>query len=63
MYGLRLNSIHSRSHKAKVITILLQHTLHTSAGQHARHNERQIKNTFAAALNFTSKTAYEKGGG
>lgn len=65
MYRLRLNSIHSRSHKAKVISIPLQHALHTGAGQRARHNERQIKNTFAAALNFTSKTvgAYESRGG
>lgn len=65
MYRLRLNSIHSRSRKAKVITILLQRALHTSAGQDARHNERQIKNTFAGALNFTSKpvAAYERRGG
>lgn len=56
MYRLRLNSVHSRSLRAKVITILLQRALHTSAGQDAWHNECPIKNTSAAALNSTSKT-------
>lgn len=65
MWRLRLNAARARSHKAKVITILLQRALHTSAGQDAWHNERPIKNTFAAALNFTSKpvAAYESAGG
>ena len=55
MYRLHLNFTHFESHKAKVITILLQPALHRRAGQDAQQNVCQIKNTFAAALNSTSK--------
>lgn len=55
MYRLHLNFTHLESHKAKVITILLQPALHRRGGQDAQQNVCQIKNTFAAALNSTSK--------
>lgn len=60
MYRLRLNWVPWRSHKAEVISIPLQRAPRTSAGQDAWHNECPIKNTFAAALNFTSKTVAEE---
>lgn len=69
MCRLCLNFTHLESHKAKVITILLQPTLHRRGGQDARRNVCQIKNTFAGALNSTSKkhmrmrTGERKGGG